>query len=77
MPLFEFQCKNCENIFEDLVLSNEIPKCPQCQSEKTEKLISRPCRNKGAGGSDNDVSTSSSSSACGSCRGGSCSTCGS
>lgn len=81
MPLYEFECKSCENIFEDLVFSDENPACPKCHSEKTEKLISRPCRNRNAcaslGGDQASATTSSTSSSCAGCSGGSCATCGS
>jgi len=75
MPLFEFQCNSCSNIFEELIFSNEVPACPHCHFEKTEKLISRPCRNHG-GGNNAAVSNSGAASGCGTCSGGSCSTCG-
>ncbi len=47
MPLYEFHCLDCDTQFEELVFSQtELPSCPHCSSPKTEKLISRPCRNK-------------------------------
>ena len=46
MPIYEFRCKDCENIFEELVLttqqSTETVVCPNCGSQKSEKLISAP-----------------------------------
>ena len=79
MPLFEFQCNSCSNIFEELVFSDKEPACPKCHSEKTEKILSRPCRNRsGMSGQDTAISGGSGSSGgCGGCSGGSCSTCGS
>ncbi len=82
MPLYEFHCLNCDTQFEELVFSQtELPPCPNCSSLKTEKLISRPCRSKHAGGSNIDIPSMSSqagsgSSACAGCSGGSCATCG-
>ena len=41
MPIFEYECKKCNNIFEKLVLT-ETPKiiCPICSSETVTKIIS-------------------------------------
>lgn len=81
MPLFEFHCLNCDTVFEELVFSQtEIPACPNCKSEKTEKLMSRPCRNR-KGGAGADIPTmagqgTSSGGGCAGCSGGSCATCG-
>lgn len=80
MPLYEFHCLNCDAQFEELVFSQtELPPCPNCSSRKTEKLISRPCRNRQSGGSNIDIpsmSSQPSSSGCAGCSGGSCATCG-
>lgn len=41
MPIYEFTCNECNNRFETLVLnSREKPQCPNCHSEKLEKMIS-------------------------------------
>jgi len=43
MPLFEFECNNCNNSFEDLVRSDgEIEDiiCPFCGSSSAQKKIS-------------------------------------
>ena len=43
MPLFEFECNDCNNSFEDLVRSNDEVEgviCPICGSESTNKKIS-------------------------------------
>ena len=43
MPLFEFECNNCNNSFEDLVrFNNEIEDviCPYCGNSSTKKKIS-------------------------------------
>ena len=40
MPLYEFKCKKCNKIFEELKPYNEsFSKCPKCNS-KSEKLMS-------------------------------------
>ncbi|MEW6236747.1 MAG: FmdB family zinc ribbon protein [Candidatus Omnitrophota bacterium] len=41
MPLFEYQCKECERVFEELVYSgSEKIHCPSCASSKVEKILS-------------------------------------
>ncbi|MBN1982743.1 MAG: zinc ribbon domain-containing protein [Chitinivibrionales bacterium] len=42
MPIYEYQCKSCHHIFEELVskISNETRPCPSCSSPDTEKLMS-------------------------------------
>ena len=43
MPLYEYQCKKCKKKFEKLVSISESGnpvKCPDCDSEETEKLLS-------------------------------------
>ena len=42
MPIYEYQCKNCCHCFEELFLSasDPDPKCPKCQCDDVEKLMS-------------------------------------
>ncbi|UCD93889.1 MAG: zinc ribbon domain-containing protein [Candidatus Zixiibacteriota bacterium] len=41
MPLYEFNCQECNEKFEELVSSSEAAiKCPKCGSDKTLKLFS-------------------------------------
>lgn len=41
MPIYEYQCRQCANEFELLVLKNSpVPACPSCQSQDIEQLIS-------------------------------------
>jgi putative FmdB family regulatory protein len=44
MPLYEFNCKQCEHTFETLVFGDEQVECPQCQATKVERLLSLPAR---------------------------------
>ena len=65
MPLFEFECVECKESFEELVLSiSAVPdvSCPHCSSSYVEKKIST-FASKIAGGSSISVS-SAPSSAC-------------
>lgn len=45
MPMFEFQCKNCDTIYMELAAFDETGvyagiDCPSCESVEKEKLIS-------------------------------------
>ena len=40
MPIFEFKCKKCGEVFEALIRSDEKPVCPKCKGKRLEKLIS-------------------------------------
>ncbi len=64
MPIYEYQCKACENRFEELILSpRRKPACPSCDSRKVQKLFSVCGLNIGAS------PTSGGSGGCG-CGGG-------
>lgn len=70
MPLFEYYCPKCKERFEILCKASEkpaSPPCPSCNNNKTQSVLA--CfavqgTEKGAG-----------TTGCGSCQGGSCSTC--
>jgi putative FmdB family regulatory protein len=53
MPIFEFRCKNCGYVFEDLVMSStpdsEI-ECPNCGTHAAEKLMSAFSSGSSSGG---------------------------
>ncbi|MCF8025424.1 MAG: zinc ribbon domain-containing protein [Desulfobacteraceae bacterium] len=74
MPIYEYYCKACDKKFETLVRGNEVPVCPQCETEDVKKLLSA-CGfvSKGAGG---ETVSASAGSSCGSCASASCSSCG-
>ncbi len=41
MPIYDYQCQDCHERFEALILKNTpAPTCPACQSAKLEQLIS-------------------------------------
>ena len=49
MPTFEFECKECECVFEELVLSGEVcpTDCPNCEAQDAlKKIISLPAMGK-------------------------------
>jgi putative FmdB family regulatory protein len=44
MPLYDFQCQECELVFEDQLPLEELDKeiwCPECEGE-TERLLVNP-----------------------------------
>jgi len=71
MPLFDFICRACGKEFEVLLLGQDRPVCPHCQSKDLEKKMSAFARPRSTGGSG----SSGGGSKCGGCAGGSCATC--
>lgn len=71
MPIFEFQCEECGEVFEELVLGSDVSKvkCKKCKSSNVKKLISQVAF-KSSG-----KFISSIGSACSTCKGGTCSSC--
>jgi putative FmdB family regulatory protein len=44
MPLYDYSCRDCDHTFEALILNGEKAECPECHSERTERLLSLPAR---------------------------------
>jgi putative FmdB family regulatory protein len=42
MPIFEYQCRDCEKPFEAFVTAERTPECPACHGANLAKLLSRP-----------------------------------
>jgi len=66
MPIYEFECGKCKNVFETLFTSrDDMSKvaCPACNSKKTKKLMST------FGGK---IGSTSSGGGCGTCAATSC-----
>jgi putative FmdB family regulatory protein len=42
MPIFEYRCNKCGNVYEELVFGDRDRKvpCPSCGSDKSEKILS-------------------------------------
>lgn len=40
MPIYEYQCRNCDEQFELLVLKGTVVECPSCKSSDLEQLLS-------------------------------------
>ncbi len=44
MPLYDYRCRECETVFEELVtpLRSSEPCCPRCRSKAVTRLLSKP-----------------------------------
>ena len=42
MPLFDYQCEDCQAEVELLIRGDERPECPECHSKKMQKQLSAP-----------------------------------
>jgi putative FmdB family regulatory protein len=40
MPLYEFRCRSCAAVFEELVRGDDAPVCPVCEAGDPERLLS-------------------------------------
>ena len=40
MPIYEFECEGCGEVFEELVAAGAAAPCPECGSERTRRLMS-------------------------------------
>jgi putative FmdB family regulatory protein len=70
MPIYEFICTDCEQPFEELVLSSSAEVvCPSCGSDKLERAMSTFSYSSGG------KYSSSKGSGCDDCSKGSCSGC--
>lgn len=71
MPIFEFQCEDCGEIFEELLFrgNDSEVKCKKCKGTRVHKLISRVAFKSG------ETFVGSTGSSCRSCSGKSCSSC--
>jgi len=73
MPIYEYACQDCQTKFERIRTMKDADSalnCGECESDNVKRLISR--FNAASGGR-----TIASGRGCGSCAGGSCSSCGS
>ncbi|MDA3915360.1 MAG: zinc ribbon domain-containing protein [Deltaproteobacteria bacterium] len=77
MPIYEYQCNNCSENFETLVMVSSTPECPSCNSNDLSRLMSA-CGfiSKSSGPSGETTVKSAGTSACGSCSSSNCSSCG-
>ncbi|HOE34585.1 MAG: zinc ribbon domain-containing protein [Chloroflexi bacterium] len=74
MPIYEYQCQQCGTHFELIRAYSQADspaQCPRCTSIETKRKLSK------VNAFSNGKSLTDSGPSCGSCSGGSCSTCGS
>lgn len=66
MPLFEFRCKKCNQVFEEFTFSSNVKieeiVCPSCGEKDSEKMMSAFCS---AGSSSNSGSSDIPTAPCG------------
>jgi putative FmdB family regulatory protein len=76
MPMYEYKCRACGSVFEELVnqISQATLPCPKCSSKDTEKLMSACGTIMGGGKADFGCPSASSCAAAGGgcCGGGGC-----
>ncbi len=51
MPIYEYQCKSCDQHVELLIRGEETPECPSCGSLKLLKQFSVPAAHSGGASS--------------------------
>ena len=44
MPLYEYECHECQHTFEKLVLNSQPVECPSCHSDRLQRLLSVPAK---------------------------------
>jgi putative FmdB family regulatory protein len=42
VPIYEFKCRACEHVFDELVKLGQTPDCPSCGGNDLERLVSLP-----------------------------------
>ena len=67
MPLFEYQCLSCDRRFEEFVLGDAKPRCPECEGRRVRKLLSVFAVSSGA--PSREAAPSGSCGSCGDPRG--------
>jgi putative FmdB family regulatory protein len=73
MPIYEFRCLKCNDCFEFLVMKENDQmelRCPHCESEEFERVLSTSCYNMGSGSAENQGSQTTTRS----CPSGTCTT---
>ncbi len=73
MPIYEFKCSKCQELFELLLLNTDEKihmQCPKCKSEDFERVLSTTAYIMGTGTTETCVGTQTRS-----CPSGSCATC--
>lgn len=77
MPIYEFKCLKCDDFFEMLVLGNDkenLMRCPKCNSEDFERVLSRTNYNMTGGAGSASGSSKETFAQTRTCSSGSCTT---
>ncbi|MDO4493495.1 MAG: zinc ribbon domain-containing protein [Clostridia bacterium] len=64
MALLKFICRDCGEVFEELVFGDKKPECPKCKGKETERFYPGKCNFGPIGGSGKGCSGS-----CATCKG--------
>lgn len=77
MAIYEYKCKNCQEVFEIIKGMNEKidVKCPKCNSLDTMRIFSPPRTIKGVKDTLDSYGQEMSSSGCDTCTSGVCTGC--
>ncbi len=70
MPIFEFRCVQCGNVFEKLLLHSDETiemACPDCKSDSLERVVSRTSHKIARGAGEQPKLTTRSCASGGSC----------
>lgn len=70
MPVYEFQCQQCDRAFEELVRSADDAKsvqCPECGARKASRKLSVFAARSGAGNGRPGAANGSGGQGCGRC----------
>ena len=70
MPIYEFRCLQCGEVFEKLFRKSDaesVLACPECKSEELERVLSRTNYVKGMRGTPNPKITTKSCGGAGTC----------
>jgi len=70
MPIYEYQCKNCDHTFEQILLNSDSPpqSCPEC-GQSVEKLMSAGSFTMSSGNAATSATCCGSQSPCDSPKG--------
>ncbi|MGI9473352.1 MAG: FmdB family zinc ribbon protein [Rubripirellula sp.] len=73
MPIYEYECKSCDDVVEVLVRTQSEPaECPSCGDTKIERVLSVPAAPSVKGGASLPVAGSGESCDAPKCCGGGC-----
>jgi putative FmdB family regulatory protein len=69
MPIYEFKCLECNEVFEMLVMKNDEVelRCPKCKSEDFERVLSSTNYSMSSGSAKSGVNSQTRTCSSGSC----------